>query len=73
MAENVIQVPAPSTLQLLVDIGGETMRTRSYQNVKHDVNPVDLYNLAEAVGSLMEASLEEIYKVDRIKLIEGGE
>ncbi len=73
MADNVIQVPAPSTLQLVVDIGNDTQRTRSYRNVKHNVDPVDLYNLGEAMGSLMKDNLEEIYKVDRIQLIEGVE
>ncbi|RQD78744.1 MAG: hypothetical protein D5R97_00035 [Candidatus Syntrophonatronum acetioxidans] len=73
MAENVVQLPLPSTLQLVVDIGGDTQRTRSYRNVKHNVNPVDLYNLGEAMGSLMKDNLEEIYKVDRIQLIEDEE
>ena len=54
----------------LVD-GKETIKSKTYSNLKASANDDDLYAVAEALASMQEPAMEEVIKIESTLLIPG--
>ena len=71
----VSAIPLTARLQLRLNTGlddnfNQIFRTRTFSNVKTNANNVDLFELAEEIGSLQLHTLDAVRRVDEYELEE---